>query len=213
MMHASKEQQRRDRVREYDAALTAARLPVGVMVQFVRAREARSSGVALEEAFGATAVDGSDEPLPAAVWVALRQGDLDATIEALVRVSRRQFLIAEHEELDAGYKLTTVGERRGLPDVELLEQQLAAFLQIPPDVIAMVSSWGPDDPKTAEEIDSLLDQRFGAGGSRASHSSAAGKALLTMSSNELVALLQLSTQQRSVLTTLVRQSDITVTLG
>lgn len=211
MVQASKEQQRRDRVREYDATLAAARIPVSVMVHFVRAREARSTGVALEEEFGATVADGVEDPLPAAVWVALRQGDVDATIAALVRTSRLQFLIAEHEELDAGYRLTTVGERRGLPDVELLQLQLAAFLQIPPDVVTMIADWGPDDPKTVQEVDALIEQRFGPVDGLERQSAA--KAALAMSSSEFSALLHLTSQQQGVLSTLVRQSDITVVAG
>ncbi len=208
MIQATKEQQRRDRVREYDEALTAARVPVGVMVLFVRAREARAQDRALEEEFGAVTVDGADAALAPAVWVALRQGDVDATIRALVHTARHQFLIAEHEELDAGYKLTTIEERRGLPDVELLQAQLATFLQIPPDVIAVIASWGPDDPRTAIEVDTLVEQRFGAG--RVERRKRTAKGTLLMSSAEFAAMLNLTPQQRGVLATLVRQSDITV---
>jgi hypothetical protein len=213
MVHASKEQQRRDRVREYDSALGASRVPLSVMVHFVRAREARSSGVALEEAFGSTAVDGVEERLPAAVWVALRRADLDAALQTLVRGSRRQFLIAEHEELDAGYRLMTVAERRGLPDMELLVDQIAAFLQIPPDVVAMIATWDPDDPKTVGEVNALLDQRFGPPPAGDAAAKPAAPSALSMSSTEFVALLQLTPQQQSVLATLVRQSDITVSSG
>ncbi len=211
MMQVTREQQRRDREREYSAALDAARPLVGVMVLFVCAREARSDGAALEVAFGATVSDDAETMLPPAVWVALRQGDVDATIEALVRSSRRQFLIAEHEELDSGYRLTTVEERRGLPDVDLLQTQLAAFLQIPPDVLAVIAAWGPDDPRTADEVDTLIEQRFGAG--RSERRSDPSKAALSMSSTEFTALLALTPEQRGVLATLVRQSDITIAAG
>ncbi len=211
MMQATKEQQRRDRMREYDSTLSDARDAVSVMVLLVQAREARSRGVALEEAFGDTSVDGADEKLPAAVWVALRQGDVDTTMNALMRTARRHFVIAEHEELDAGYRLTTVEERLGLPDLDLLQAQLAAFLQIPPDVIAVIAAWGPDDPRTADEVDTLIAQRFGTGEFAAANDPPKGA--LAMSSSEFCALLNLTPQQRSVLTTLVRQSDITVAAG
>jgi hypothetical protein len=210
---AAKEHQRRDRLREYDAALASAQLPVAVMALFVQAREARAGGLALEEGFAAAPVEGVDVRLPPAVWVALRQGDVDATIEALVRGSRQQFLIAEREELNAGYRLTTVAERRGLPDVELLLAQLGAFLQIPPDVIAVVAAWGPDDPRTADEVDRLVEQRFGADQRARPTAVGSARAALAMSSSEFGALLNLAPQQRAVLATLVRQSDITITIG
>lgn len=163
MAAASKEVDRRERLREYDAALAAARSPVGVLVQFAKGREARGRGEALEEEFATTAVEGvdADHRLPAAVWVALRQGDVAATIEALVRTSGNDMVIAAHGELDAGYRLITVEERRPLPDVEPLQAQVAALLQVPRDVVAIIAGWGPDDPRTAAEIESLLDQRFG----------------------------------------------------
>jgi hypothetical protein len=163
MIQATKERARRERLREYEAALSAARAPIGVLVQFVQAREARAHGEALEELFAATPVAGVDDEhrLPAALWVALRQGDVDATIDVLARVSRTELVIAAHEELDAGYRLTTVEERRTLPDVEALEAHIAAFLQVPPDVVAMIAGWGADDPRTAAEIGTLVEQRFG----------------------------------------------------
>lgn len=164
MSQATKEQHRRERQREYDAALQAARAPVGVLVLFARGREARRHTDALEEAFAATAVEGVDHEhrLPAAVWVALRQDDVDATIDAVVQASRAEMVIGEREELDAGYRLTTIEERRPLPDVELLVAQIAAFLQVPRDVITIIAGWGPDDPRTAAEIETLLEYRFGA---------------------------------------------------
>ncbi len=163
MAGARKEQVRRERLGEYEAALAAARSPVGLLVQFAKGREVRSHGEALEEAFAATPVEGvaDEHRLPAAVWVALRQGDVDATIDALVRVSRNELVIAVHEELDAGYRLTTVEERRALPDVESLQAQVAAFLQVPRDVVVIIAGWGPDDPRSAAEIETLLEQRFG----------------------------------------------------
>jgi hypothetical protein len=167
MAQAMKEQERRDRLREYEAAIEAARSPVGVLVLFAKGREVRAGCEALEEAFAATPVDGveDDHRLPAAVWVALRQGDVEATIDALVRVSRNEFVIAAHQELNAGFRLTTVEECRVLPDIELLEAQVAAFLRVPQDVVEMIAGWGPDDPRTISELDTLLEHRFGSVGS------------------------------------------------
>jgi hypothetical protein len=72
MAQAMKEQVRRARLREYEAALADARSPVGVLLLFAKGLEARASGEALEEAFAATAVEGIEDAhrLPAAVWVA-----------------------------------------------------------------------------------------------------------------------------------------------
>lgn len=265
MAQATKDELRRERLREYDAALTAARSPVAVLALFAKGREARASGELLEEAFAATAVEGVDpaDTLPAAVWVGLRQGDVEATIELLLRMSRIEFVLAAHEELDAGYRLTKVEERRALPDVELLAAQLAAFLRIPRDVVAIISAWGADDPRTAAEVETLLEQRFGSPTSGRTGLSAAanfrpagvepeltetglaepglpeagspslaepgtaepelpgleipglaiagaGAPTLRMSRSEFSALLNLSPQQRAVLGTLVRQTEITI---
>jgi hypothetical protein len=262
MGQTARDQQRRDRVREYEKALAAARDPVAVLVLFARGREARAAGLALEEAFAATSparavtdADGGGRPgdqgaagrapaadrrLPAAVWVALRQGDLDATLEALVRASRADFVISVREEIDARYRLTSVPESRALPDVELLQAQTAAFLQIPADVVSIVVGWGPEDPRTAAEVDTLLDQRFGpATGERPVRTAATVATLATagaepprdaagerprppeavperrgllMSESELVAMLALTAEQHAVLRTLTRQADVTVTL-
>ncbi|HEX8095992.1 hypothetical protein [Jatrophihabitans sp.] len=250
MAQGTKDELRRERLREYDAALTAARAPVAVLALFAAGREARAAEELLEEAFAATAVDGVDaaDALPAAVWVALRQADIDATLELLMRMSRTEFVLAAHEELDARYRLTKVEERRPLPDVELLIGQLAAFLHIPRDVVAIISGWGAEDPRTAAEIETLLEQRFGSPsgnrpGSRAAGFGAAGLnvagsggvasgavgsgavgsgavrqpdgggrngAGLRMSSAEFSALLNLAPEQRAVLGTLVRQTEITI---
>jgi hypothetical protein len=228
MAQGAKDELRRERLREYDAALTVARSPVAVLALFVAGREARAAGELLEEAFAATAVDGVEaaDALPAAVWVALRQADIDATLELLMWMSRTEFVLAAHEELDARYRLTKVEERRPLPDVELLIAQLAAFLHIPRDVVAIISGWGAEDPRTAAEIETLLEQRFGsasasrpgpgAAGSVAVGSSAVpapdggGGSGLRMSSAEFSALLNLAPEQRAVLGTLVRQTEITI---
>jgi len=244
MAQATKDELRRERLREYDAALTAARSPVAVLALFAAGREARAAGQLLEEAFAATEMDGvqAADALPAAVWVALRQGDVDATLELLMRMSRTEFVLASHEEVDARYRLTKVEERRPLPDVELLITQLAAFLHVPRDVVAILSGWGAEDPRTAAEIETLLEQRFGApsssqpgarapgpaarpaatgraqlgeeaaarpAGTQAGHP-AGGVAVLRMSSAEFSALLNLAPEQRAVLGTLVRQTEITI---
>jgi hypothetical protein len=229
MAQATKDELRRERLREYDAALTAARAPIAVLALFARGREARAGGELLEEAFAATAVEGVDQAdlLPAAVWVALRQGDVEAAVELLMRMSRTEFVLAAHEELDAGYRLTKVEERRPLPDVELLIGQVAAFLRVPRDVVAIISGWGAEDPRTAAEVETLLEQRFGSpvlgphvrtpaatepprADPRTPGPQACG---LRMSSAEFGALLNLSPEQCAVLGTLMRQTQITITAG
>lgn len=194
-------------MREYEARLAAVRDPVAVLARFAQAREARGGGAALEVGFAAAGPE--ESPLPAAVWVALRQNDVDAVIEALVQHATEQFVIAEHEQLDANYRITTVSESRGLPDVARLTAQLAAFLEVPPDVVAMVCGWGPDDPRTEDEIERLIEQRLAAAPAAAS----GGRAVtaLTMSSGEFAAVLSLTPEQQAVLSTLVRQADVTVT--
>jgi hypothetical protein len=132
-----------------------------------------------------------------------------------------------------------VEERRALPDVDLLEAQLAAFLQIPRDVITIITGWGPDDPRSGVEIETLLEQRFGprtVGRPRpvpvADHHPAATsdpepkprsrpraaqakapRAGLVMSSGEFAAMLSLTPDQSQVLDMLVRQADITIIDG
>ncbi len=226
MATPTKDELRRDRLREYDAVLTAARAPLAVLALFARGREARADGQLLEEAFAATEVAGVEAggTLPAAVWVALRQGDLDAALDLLLRISRAEFVLASHEELDAGYRLTKVEERRPLPDLDLLVAQLAAFLAVPRDVVAIISGWGVDDPRTIAEVDTLLEQRYGpptAGRATAAFGDAsapdAGPGYapsgLRLSSTEFGALLNLAPEQRAVLATLVRQAAITIDAG
>jgi len=227
VIQTKRDEQRRERLREYEAALIDARSPVEVLVLFVKVREDRAGGERLEEAFAASITEGIDDAdrLPAAVWVALRQGDVDAVIQALVRTSSSELVLAAHEQLDAGYRLTSVEERRALPDVGRLEAQVASFLRIPHDVVAMIASWGPDDPRTAVEIDALVEQRFGspprlakpARTRRDPSPGATGQATLSwpgiglsMSSAEFTALLNLTPEQCAVLTTLVRQASITI---
>ncbi len=197
---------------EYETKLTAAKGPVAVIELFAQAREARArpGEPPLEVAFAGTDIeDGS--PLPAAVWVALRQGEVDASVEALLRASQTVFVVGEHEELDANYRLTTIEEQRTLPDVDLLLTQLATFLQIPRDVIAMIADWGADDPRTAKEIDALLGGRFGGTTAPPPDVSTAQPHRLEMSADELTAMLQLTPDQGRLLQTLVRQVDVTIT--
>lgn len=208
MERTTRDERSRERAREYEAQLAAARHTVAVLAQFAQAREASGAGVALEVGFAATTADDAVPPLPAAVWVALRQDDLDAVIKTLVEHATAQFVLAEHEEVDANYRLTTVAESRGLPDVDRLIAQLAEFLDVPRDVVEMVCGWGPDDPRTYAEIDRLMSQRQV---SPAAAGSATGSATgLVMSSSEFAAVLSLSPEQQSVLATLVRQADIVV---
>ena len=237
-MSQATEQRRRERLREYETAIAATRPAIATLALFVQARESRASDESLEEAFAATPVDGA-RPFPAAIWVALRQDDIDATLDLLVRLSGTEFLIAAHEQLDDSYRLTTVDETRAVPEVEKLVVQLSAFLQIPADVMAVVAGWGPDDPRTAAEIDALLGQRFGPPTATAVSTTprhaerpaadrpdgdrpAAAPSLarparpatdrggLRMSAAEFGALLSLTPEQCTVLASLVRQTTITV---
>jgi hypothetical protein len=205
MSQAAKEQRSRDRTREYDARVDAARDVVGVLALFAQAREACGDGDPLEVAFATTTTDDDGPALPAAVWVALRHDDLDAVIAALVEQASEQFVIAEHEQLDETYRLTTVAESRGLPDTDRLIEQVAGFLEVPRDVVAIVCGWGRDDPRTAAEVERLIVARF------ATARRAAAPAALAMSSGEFAAMLSLTPEQQAVLATLVRQADLTVT--
>jgi hypothetical protein len=230
MSEATKAQQRRDRLREYEARLEAARDPVTVLAHLARARQARAAGEALESGFAETRT-GPDAPaLPASVWIALRQGDVDAVVATLVEHSSETFVVAEHEEHDSGYRLTAVPECRGLPDVDRLAAQVAAFVKVPPDVVAMLTGWGPDDPRMRAEVEQLMTQRFGPADAAApapsdqpaaplaepiapAPSAGGQRARLTVSSSELAGVLSLSPEQQAVLGTLVRQADIVVRAG
>jgi hypothetical protein len=230
MRQATKDEQVRERLREYEAHLGAAGESVAVLARFAQAREARGGDAALEMQFAATPAEPDGPVLPAALWVALRQDDIDAVIDALVQHATEQFLVAEHEQLGSDYRLTTVAERRGLPDVDMLIGQLAAFVGVPRDVVTMVSKWGRNDPRTLAEIERLMDQRHGQRSvsakppsgparavpaeprrsSRGALGTDANRPSLAMSSGELTALLSLTPDQQAVLTTLVRQADIVV---
>jgi hypothetical protein len=162
-----KDQRRRERLREYEAQLAAARSALQVLALFVHGREARTAGEPLEEYFAGAGDSLPDDDtsagpgFPAAVWVALRQHDVEAALELLLALSADDFVVAAHEQLDAGYRLTAVEEKRALPDVSGLRAQVSSFIRVPDDVIAMISGWGADDPRSSAEIDALLEQRFG----------------------------------------------------
>lgn len=223
MDRGGKEQQRRDRLRDYEARLDAAHRSVAVLAEFARAREARATDRTLEAEFAATDVDGYPEPLPAAIWVALRQADVEAVVDTLVEVAPKQFVIAEHEQLGNGYRLTAVPECRELPDVNRLIAQVAAFVQVPSDALAVVAGWGPDDPRTYAEIAHLLDPRFGPPpfvdpqvpprpvplpGPPAQSLRTAAQ--LTLSRTEFAAMLALTRPQRDVFAALTREANILI---
>jgi hypothetical protein len=195
-----------ERLVEYEAALDAAHAPVAVLQLLAQGRERRSrpGDAPLEVAFAATPVN-DEHALPAAVWVALRHGEVESSVTALIGASRTGFVVGEHEELDAGYRLRAIEERRVLPDIGVLQLQIAAMLDIPWDVVAMLCEWGPDDPRTQTEVDALLDGRLG--------DSTPTEPRLQMSADELAGLLQLTPDQRALLNTLVRQADVTISTG
>jgi hypothetical protein len=205
----SKDDLRAERLRELDVLLARAAATVAVMSQLVQSREARAwpADAPLEVAFAASGDDGA--ALSAGVWVALRRGDIEAVLEALVGASREQFVIGEREELGDGYRLQTVEEAHPLPDVELLQAQVGAMLDIPRDVVAILAEWGPDDPRTRAEIDALLDSRFGA--VTVDGQAARPGGALTMSVAELADVLQLTPAQGKVLATLVRRAGLSIT--
>jgi hypothetical protein len=211
MPQATKDERRRDRLRDYDARLAAARESVTVLAQFAQAREARGASAALEAEFAAVEIADA-AALPAAAWIALRHGDVGSVVEMLVLRATDEFVVAEHEELGADYRLTTVTERRGLPDVDVLITQVAAFLDVPRDVLAMICGWGPEDPRTQSEVERLIDERFGVRSVAARPDAAGTDAVsrLHMSDDEFAAVLSLTPEQQGVLSTLVRQADIVV---
>jgi hypothetical protein len=217
MNSSTKDAERRERQREYDSRMEAAASGVAALALLVRGREERAAaGTAPLEVEFAAAVD--ESPLPAGVWVALRRGDVDAALDALVAASSDRFVLGEREELGDGYRLRTVEEARTLPDVAALRRQLAVLLDIPADVVAILGEWGPDDSRTAGEIDALLTSRFGPVRTSGAASPPAGmppaevgeRTELAMSVAELADVLQLSAAQGRVLSTLVRHAVLTV---
>jgi hypothetical protein len=211
-MTSAAQEQRAARLREYDAECDATRAVAAVMGAVVRGREARAG----ESAQPFEVVFAQNGLLPAAVWVGLRSDDIDTVMEALAAASGREFLVSEHEEMGAGYKLQKVEEMRTLPDPTLLLDQLAAMLGIPADVLGVLGQWGPDDPRTSTEVTALLDSRFGALPPSAIEDSEPGPAppsgpALRMSVQETADVLQLSDAQAKVLSTLVRRVGVTIT--
>src|SRR3954454_17783652 len=106
----SRDHARAERVREHAAILERARSVVAAMGQLVRGREARVrvGDSPLEVHFSSVEVDGRS--LPASVWVALRQDDVDAAIEAMTSASQARFVIEEREVVGEGYRLESVQE-------------------------------------------------------------------------------------------------------
>lgn len=221
----ARQQSRADRLRDYAAAVEFARGQVAAMGVLVRARETRpaTTGHPPELLFADTQVDG--RALPAAVWVALRRGSVEAAVDAMSAVSRTHFLIEEREEIGEGYRLQTVEETRPLPEADLLLAQLAKVLQIPADVLAVLAEWGADDPRLAVEIDELLDSRFGPA-TRPQHSTptpmpvpeAAEQAApprelgrLEMTVAQAADVLRLDEDQARTLATLVECARVTLT--
>jgi hypothetical protein len=217
MTSASQEQSRSERLREYDQAITQAGRVVAVMGAVVRAREARGWQLAEppEVAFAAR-TDEDGRALPAAVFVALRRDDAATVLDALTEASDETFLIARREELGEGYRLQAVEETRTLPDVELMLTQLSAVLDIPADVLGVLGQWGLDDPRTAGEVNTLLDSRLGAAGERPAAVPEPPEVPpptgeLTMSVQETADVLQLTDAQAKVLATLVRRAGVRIT--
>lgn len=214
MSTVAKQHSRSDRLREYAAAREAALLPVATMAVLVQAREARSWEPAdpPEIVFAQTSVDG--RALPAAVWVALRRDDVAGAVEAMAAASETPFLIESREEMGEGYRLQTVEETRPLPEVDLLLGQLATMLDIPNDVLGILSEWGPEDPRTWREIDDLFDRRLGPTEASVAqaprHAVPAGDGL-TMTVADTVSVLRLSEEQAAALETLVRRVHVTIT--
>lgn len=210
MPPTSKDDQRRERLREFDTLIARAGAAVSTLALIVQGREARAAAgeAPLEVTFALPNTDGPS--LPAGLWVALRRGDVDTALDLLARVSDTDFVVGERAEMGSGYRLETVAEKRAMPDVERLEARLACVLGIPRDVVEVLAEWGPDDPRTREEVDALLDSRFGtAEGVEAARSSRSGA--LSMSVAELADVLQLAPGQAKVLATLARRTELSIT--
>jgi len=210
MTATSKEDLRRERVREFQALIERAGAALSALALIVQGREARASAgdTPLEVAFAEAGVDGP--ALPAGLWVALRRGDVEMAVQLLARSSGLEFVVGEREEMGSGYRLETVAEKRPLPDVELLQDRLALVAGIPRDVVAVLAEWGADDPRTLAEVDALLDIRFGPRESAAA-ADPGEAAALSMSVEELAAVLQLGPAQAKVLATLARRTMLAIT--
>lgn len=211
---------RADRLREYDAAVEQAREQVAALGVLVRAREARGAQRPLEVDFAASRVDG--RALPAAVWVALRGDGVAAALAAMCAASEQVFVLEQRETVGEGFRLETVEDTRPLPEVDLLLAQLAQMLDVPQDVLAVLAGWGPEDPRTAAEVDRLLTSRYGPSdlpmpapvpSAPAEPPPAAPTHALTLSVDDAAEVLQLTDAQRIALTTLVRHTAVTVVPG
>jgi hypothetical protein len=88
---------------------------------------------------------------------------------------------------------------------------LAVVLDIPLDVVALLAAWGSDDPRTATEVNALLDARCGGAGRRFGQAPEVAAGMLSMSVDELADVLQLAPGQAKVLATLARRAAMTIT--
>jgi hypothetical protein len=221
MRSLTQEQSRAERLRAHAAAVEEARRVAAAMATLVRGREsrARDGGPPLEVEFADLEVDG--RRLPAAVWVALRRDDVDAAIEAMTTASMTEFLIEEREEMGDGYRLQSVAETLPLPESELLLALLDSALNIPADVLAVLAEWGPDDPRSAPEIEGLLSSRFGPANRPGVDLTQPRVEVdadvdldgrLTVTVGELAEVLRLDEEQLRALTVLVRNATVTLTM-
>lgn len=219
MRTPAKEQSRADRLRDHAAAIMRARHVVAAMGLLVRGREARAhdGDPPLEVAFAHIDVDGRS--LPAAVWVALRRDDVDAAVDAMMAASKTQFLIEQREVVGEGYRLQSVEDTLPLPEPELLIAQLARAVDVPLDVLTVIGDWGPDDPRSASEIEELLTARFGPAERAVPSSHPPAHAVvdepagqLTMTVGEAAEVLRLDEEQIRALTVLVRNASVTLTM-
>jgi hypothetical protein len=206
----SKDEQRRARLHEFHALIERAGRAVGALALIVQGREARAGAgdPPLEVAFAEA--DAPEPALPAALWVALRRGDVEMALDRLARASELDFVVGERDEMGSGYRLETVEEKRRLPDVDLLQERLACVVGIPRDVVAVLAEWGADDPRTRAEVDALLDSRFGAV-APVTAPDPARAAALSMSVDELADVLQLEPGQAKVLATLAARAELWIT--
>src|SRR5664279_4134210 len=111
MSATSKDDQRRERLREFHALIDSAGAAVSALALIVQGREARAADgeAPLEVAFAQPAGDGP--ALPAGLWVALRRGDVEMAVELLARASDTYFVVGERDEMGSGYRLETVEEK------------------------------------------------------------------------------------------------------
>jgi hypothetical protein len=217
MRTPTQEQTRAERLRAHAAAVDHARQVTAAMGRLVRGREARARGgdPPLEVEFAALDIDGRS--LPAAVWVALRRGDVDAALEAMTAASQTEFVIEQREEVGDGYRLQSVTDTVPLPEPELLIALLGRALNVPLDVLTVLAEWGADDPRSTSEIDDLLTSRFGAtpkrpapGAHRRDEVERVGG--LTMTVDEVAQVLRLDDEQLRALSVLVNNTVVTLTM-